>query len=224
MSSLESSKNLAGIGAILLMLSFIPAAGVIIGIIGVVLLLMGIKGLANYYQDNEIYKNALTGIIFYVIALISVAVALAGLAFGGIFGGLSAGLVGVGLAVAVFIGAVVIAFIFYVLAAIHLRRSFSALAQKSGEHMFETAGLILFIGAILTIILVGIALILFAWLLLTIAFFSIRTPLQNSAYTPPPVATSQPSQQPNAPVYCSGCGAPVNANSTYCSHCGKQIS
>ena len=33
----------------------------------------------------------------------------------------------------------IIVFIFYVLAALQLRKAFNELAQKTGEHMFETA-------------------------------------------------------------------------------------
>ena len=42
--SLEYSKTLAGEGAILLLLSLVPYAGWILGIIGVILLLRGNKG------------------------------------------------------------------------------------------------------------------------------------------------------------------------------------
>ena len=76
MSSLESNKNLAGIGAILLILSVVPYAGAVLGIIGVVLLLTAIKGFANYYQDNTMYQNAFTGLIYYIIAVIAAAIAI----------------------------------------------------------------------------------------------------------------------------------------------------
>jgi uncharacterized membrane protein len=44
MSSLESNKNLAGIGTILLIFSFIP----VVGIVGIILLLIGMKSLSAY--------------------------------------------------------------------------------------------------------------------------------------------------------------------------------
>ena len=222
MSSLESSKNLAGIGTILLMLSVIPVAGTIIGIIGVILLLIGIKGLSEYYKDNSIYRNALWGVIFFIVGLIAFAVVMSSLIWGGIFAGMAfmpgAGLGAGILALGLLVVSVVILFLFYLLAAMYFRRAFSTLAQKTGEHMFETAGLLLFVGAILTIILVGLALILVAWILATIAFFSIRTP-QTNTYAPP----SQAYTQPTATRYCPNCGAPVEPNATYCPHCGKQL-
>jgi len=77
--SLEYSKTLAGEGAILLLLSLVPYAGWILGIIGVVLLLRGMKELSNYYQDEKIYQDSLTGVKFYIIALIAAGVAIAAL-------------------------------------------------------------------------------------------------------------------------------------------------
>jgi uncharacterized membrane protein len=213
MSSLESSKNLAGIGAILLIFSFIPVAGLLLGIVGVILLLMGMKGLADYYQDHSIYQNALMGVIYLIIGIIATFVVLIGFIFGTLFGGI--------LAVGLLILAVIVLFVFYLLGAMSFRKAFSTLAQKSGEHMFETAGFILYIGAILTIILVGLALVLVAWILLAIAFFSMKVPSQQYAYTPSPsVATPAPTQ---ATRYCPNCGAPVAPNTAFCPHCGKQL-
>ena len=218
---MESSKTLAGIGSILLILSIIPFGGWVIGIIGVILLLMGIRGLANYYQDNEIYQNSLTGVVYYVVALVAAAVAIAALAIG------AASVIGIGFGFVVFILALIGAFIFYVLAATRLRTALSALGQKSGEHMFETAGLLLFIGAILTIVLVGLLLILIAWIFATIAFFSIKVPSQPYPYSPPPPpaqpAPSTPASATPATRYCPNCGAPVQPNAIYCPNCGKPL-
>ena len=81
MSSLESSKNLAGIGTILLILSFIP----VVGIVGIILLLIGMKGLSEYYKDDSIYRNAIWGVLFGIIGMIAVTVAILGLALGSVF-------------------------------------------------------------------------------------------------------------------------------------------
>ncbi len=222
MSSLESSKNLAGIGSLLLMLGFVPGAGWIIGIIGVVLLLMGVKGLASYYRDDNIYSNAVSGLIYYVIAIIAAAVALGGLTFGSMFGAFTTGnLIGMALGVLAFVVALIVAFVFFVLASARIRRSLTALGQKSGEHHFETAGSFFFIGAVTTIILVGFALLLVAWILVAIAFFSIKLP-QQPYYTPPPIAQQQPSTT-QATRYCPNCGAPVDQTATFCPNCGKQL-
>jgi uncharacterized membrane protein len=188
----ESAKTLAGEGSILLLLSIIPYAGWILGIIGVVLLLRALKELSYYYQDETIYQNSLTGVKFYIIALISAGVAIAALLIG--IGtatgfkyktvhftptpGFAAGLI-------VFLGGLLIAFIFYLLATSHLRRTFDTLAQQSGEESFSTAGTLLRWGAILSIILVGFILLLVAWIFATIGFFTMKS-RQYQQYTPQP--------------------------------------
>jgi uncharacterized membrane protein len=216
-SAWESSKNLAGIGAILLFLSFIP----VVGIIGIILLLVGMKGLADYYKEPAIYQDALWGLIFGIIGIVAVTV----LFFGGLFGSIFAGFaLGAGFflgGLLFFVLVLVVAFIFYVLMATYFKRAFSSLAQKSGEHMFETAGLLLLIGAVLTIVLVGVFLILVAWILLTVAFFSMSLPSQPGANAQAPSPPKAPLQQ--ATRFCPNCSGPVDANATYCPHCGKQL-
>ncbi len=203
----EYSKTLAGEGAILLLLSLVPYVGWVLGIVGVILLLRGMKELSYYYQDEEIYKNSLTGVKFYIVAIIAAAVAIAaivvgiGSATGFTFASDFTFTVGFGIGLVAFLSGLVVAFVFYILAALHLRKTFDTLAQKTGETSFNTASTLLFIGAILTIIGVGLILILVAWIFVTLGFFSMRpkdyqpyTPQTNGyGYTPPPAA--QPTQQ-----------------------------
>jgi uncharacterized membrane protein len=217
---------MAGVGSILLILSIVPYAGAVLGIIGAILLLVGLKGLATYYKDNQIYDNALMGVIFLIIGLVVVAVAV----FGAII--LFISVVGVVGGVVILVIGLIVAFVFYVLAATRLRETFNTLALKSGEQSFSTAGTLLWWGAILTIIFVGVILIFIAWIFATIAFFSMKLqPQQPYGYTPPstpPVA--QPTQAAptqaaptQAARYCSYCGAPVASDATFCPHCGKQL-
>ncbi len=199
--SLEYSKTLAGEGAILLLLSLVPYAGWILGIIGVILLLRGIKELSNYYQDEEIYKNTLTGVKFYIIALVAAGVAITALTVGiGSATGFtfSTGFVptvGFGVGLAAFLAGLTAAFVFYILASSHLRRTFNTLAQKSGEASFTTAGNLLWWGSILSILLVGLILIFIGWIFATIGFFAMKTQQQQS-YNPQQYAYSPPSTQP----------------------------
>jgi uncharacterized membrane protein len=74
-------------------------------------------------------------------------------------------------------------FVFAIVTAIFLRRSLKSLASKDGVYMFGTAGLMILIGAVLTIVLVGFILLWVAMILVAVAFFSIRT--QNMKQTPP---------------------------------------
>ncbi|MGA2683161.1 MAG: DUF996 domain-containing protein [Candidatus Bathyarchaeia archaeon] len=196
----EYSKTLAGEGSILLLLSLVPYAGWILGIIGVILFLRGMKELANYYQDKEIYQNSLTGVKYYIVAIVAAAVAIAAItigvasATGFTFKASFVPTLAFGVGLVAFIVGLVVAFVFYILATSHLRKTFNTLAQKSGEASFTTAGNLLWWGALLTIVLVGLILIFIAWIFATVAFFSMK-PQQQQPYNPQQNAYTAPSTQ-----------------------------
>ncbi|MCW4000312.1 MAG: DUF996 domain-containing protein [Candidatus Bathyarchaeota archaeon] len=221
-SNVETSKLLAAIGALLLFLSFVP----VVGIVGLILLLIGMKGLSEYYHDDGIYRHAFKGLIFGIIGVIAVSVMA--FSIGGAFTAFSysfyslAAVLG---AIALFAVAVIVAFIFYVLMAMNFRRAFNALAERSGEGKFKTAGTLLFWGAILTIIFgIGLILVWIAWIFAALAFFSMnlgqaRQPSQYAAPPPPPPAPS--SAQSGG--FCPNCGAPIQPGTTFCPNCGKPL-
>ena len=96
-----------------------------------------------------------------------------------------------------------------------------ARAVKSAEKMFETAGLILLIGA--AIPLIGEILKFVAWILAAVGFFSIRMPTQV-----PPVPPVPPVAPPAVPAaqerrFCQYCGAENNFDASFCQKCGKKI-
>jgi len=85
----------------------------------------------------------------------------------------------------VLIGAVIL-FVFAVIAAIFYKKSLDSLAKKTNVGLFGTTGLMLLIGAVLTIIAIGLILIWVAGILLTIAFFSIKAEPVQPLQPPPP--------------------------------------
>jgi uncharacterized membrane protein len=204
---LTTSKNLGGVGAILMIVAPLimfaaPIAG-LLGLIGFILVLIALKGFGDYYNEIGIFNNALYGFIVGIVGgVVSVAVvfftvltsltdfldtlypdwngdwtALSGLTpdpsnlsldnLMTLLGGLFAALI--------------------ILTAWLYRKSLNSLSVKSGVGMFGTAGLLLLIGAVLTIIIVGFVLIWIALILLAVAFFSIRTTAE-----PPPEAPAPP--------------------------------
>jgi uncharacterized membrane protein len=199
----EYAKTLAGEGSILVLLSLIPYAGWILGIVGIVLLMRGLKELSYYYQDEKIYQDSLTGVKYYIVAIIAGAVAIAaitlgiGSATGFTFKPNFAPTAALGIGIAAFIGGIVIAFIFYILATTHLRKTFNNLAQKSGEASFTTAASLLWWGAIFTIIVIGLLLIFIGWIFATIGFFTMKS-RQYQQYAAQNNATAPPSTQPVA--------------------------
>ena len=180
---------MGGIGSIFLVLP-IP----FLSIVGIILVLVGMRTLSSAYNDESIWKNTLYAVIFGIIGIIASGLTLASLFFGGIFAGVELGFEA-GLGAFGFIAGIlvflVVAFIFYLLEAIYIRRAFDTLSAKSGVGLFKTGGLLLLIGAILTIVLVGLFLIFIAWILILVAFFQIPTTSQPQQYqmSPPPPPT-----------------------------------
>ncbi len=218
--TLETSKTLGGIGAILLFIGVIPFIQYIwiLGLVGIVLVLAALHGLESFYSSKGIFSNAIYGIITGVVGvIIAVIVAVASLIanIGNIkdfistvypgwngdwstLSGLSPTTANVnpsdliplisGLIIA-FVAVFVVIWVFGIIATFFIRRSLTQVKDKTNVGLFGTAGIILFIGAIL-IIAVGFGFLLMwiAILLLAIAFFTIKTPTQSmsSAMPPPP--------------------------------------
>jgi uncharacterized membrane protein len=200
--TLESSKTLGGIGALLVVIGFLGFFGVayagILSLVGAIITLIALKGMADNYNEMGIFNNALYGIIIIIIGVVA-AVAVAVIAIFSAISGLdwtnAAALQAyfmdfnnIYALIGPIVAALVVLFIFMVVAAVFFRKSLTTLAMKSGEKMFDTAGLLWLIGAVLTIIAVGIILIWIAWILIAVGFFSIKTTAAQ------PVAQPQPPQ------------------------------
>lgn len=193
-------------------LPFLGAYTSIIALIGLILVLIALNGLANYYNERGIFNYALYGILTGIVGGV-IAVAIV---FVAAFGFLTA--IGIDLAnitdptafsqidwtglvtlgslwsfLAALVLAVVVLFVFMVVSAFLVRRSLGLASAKTGVGMFGTAGLLLLIGAVLTIIVIGLLLIWIAAILLIVAFFRIRA--QPSAATSPPPTPPTPPQQ-----------------------------
>jgi uncharacterized membrane protein len=203
--TLESSKNLGGIGALLMFIGILPYVSFygLVSLVGLILVLVAMYGLANYYRESGIFNNALYGVITAIVG----AVAFIAILFIAALGLLSelglnfantadwAAIIstydwtGVGFNIlmnfaAVLIASLVVLFVFVVITAILLRKSLGLLSAKSGVGMFGTTGTVILVGAILTIIAIGLLLVWIALLLLAVAFFSIKP--QQAPLPPPP--------------------------------------
>lgn len=197
---LQSAKNLGGIGALLLVIAGIGLLGTsymgLLGIIGIILVLVALNGMAENYKEPGIFRN---GVYFIVAAIVGIAVFIGALIASLIYflsnlpdwmqtyvqnrdwQGLAnalpnhtSDLGSLWTVIASAIIAFVVLFVMLIVAMIFLRRSLGLLSSKSKVGLFGTAGLLMLIGAALTIIIIGFVLIWVGWILLTIAFFSIR--------------------------------------------------
>jgi uncharacterized membrane protein len=207
----ETSKNLGGVGAILLFIGFIiPVAtgsfGLLLSLVGLILVLVGLKGLADYYNDAGIFNNFLygtiTGVAGVVVAVLAVIFAVFTMLSDFIYGifptwngdwttlpSLTPDIsMVVPSDIVPFLTAMlivlVILFFTAIIVAIFMRKSLNVLSSKTGVGLFGTTGLLLLIGAVLTIVVVGLLLIWIAMLILAIAFFSMRPQPAMSAEAP----------------------------------------
>ena len=206
----ETSKTLGGVGAILMFIGFIlPAAtggfGTLLSLVGLILVLVALKGLADYYNEAGIFNNFLYGTIAGVAGVVVAIIAFVYVVFTSltdflytIFPGWNGDLASLsGLTpdisaidptailpfVAAFLVILVILFFTAIIVAIFMRKSLSTLSAKSNVGLFGTTGLLLLVGAVLTIIFIGFILIWIAMLILAIAFFTMRQQQTQPAMT-----------------------------------------
>jgi uncharacterized membrane protein len=206
--TLESSKNLGGIGAILMFIGVLPYINFygIIPIVGLILVLIAMKGFADYYKEAGIFNNTLYGLIIAIVGgvvsvaavIITVLTSLTDFLYAifpdwnGDWAALSGltpnpsnlSLNNIMPLLAGIFAVFIILWVFAIIATFFIRRSLGTLSAKSGVGLFSTAGLLLLIGAVLIILFgIGLILIWISALLIAIAFFRI-SPQQ--AQPPPP--------------------------------------
>ncbi|HIQ29158.1 MAG TPA: DUF996 domain-containing protein [Candidatus Caldiarchaeum subterraneum] len=187
MGRLDDAKLLGGIGSILIILSLIPYAGVVIGIVGLVLVLIAVKYISDYLKDRSIFNNMLISVILSIVgtAVISYLLLLwfimgSLLGFGSVIQGAAASDFFTSTLIAILLGIVVI-WIFLLVSALFIRRSYGAIANKLGISLFNTVSLLYIIGAALTIVLIGFIIVFVAVILQAVAFFSIEEPRLDEA-------------------------------------------
>jgi len=180
--ALSQAKTYGGIGAILALIGgAIPKLGSVLSIVGIVLILLAVKEIADEAGDETIFKNYLISFILQVgafVALIIAIVAVLGtsiIAMGGLrafehemqdFGAIMA-----------IIGSILVGFIiFWILFSLgsyYLKKSYELIAEYTDVDLFKTTGLLYFIGALTLIILIGLLIILVARILEIVAYFSL---------------------------------------------------
>jgi uncharacterized membrane protein len=200
--TLNSSKILGGIGAILILIGGLPYISQfgIIEFIGAILVLVALYGFARVYKESGIFDNALYGIIAGIVGVvlavvIGIAVVLPNItdfllkvfpSWNGDWQTLSSlsGMIpntsniGFGDIIPFIVAAILVfatLWIFAIIATFFVRRSLKQLAARTNVGLFSTAGTLLLIGAVLVIVGLGILLMWIAVLILAIAFFRIRT-------------------------------------------------
>jgi len=228
MGTMSQAKTYGGVGSILVLLAFIPTVGWILSIVGFILTLLAIKYISDNLHDNTIFNNMIIAVALSIIAFIVVGVIVAASFFSFIGFGNTVTTTTPGLFsfIAGLIVGLAIGWILLVISSYFLRKTYNTISVRLNIGMFRTAALIYFIGAILTIIFIGLLLILIAQILFIIAFFSITDTVMPSGPGMPPPAPGSPSMatQPGVPMggtkFCVKCGASLAQDASFCPNCG----
>jgi uncharacterized membrane protein len=186
-SSLSNAKTLGGIGSILVLLTAAPSIGWVLGIAGFVMILVAVKYISDDLNEKGIFNNMISAVVSAVAGILVASLVVATTVFSAFANGYftsnftpsasvtTAQWITFGTAIGLGLFA---AWIFFLVSAIFLRRSYNAIGTKLNANMFGTAGLLYLIGAATAIIGVGFLLLLVAEVLTAVAFFSLpeRTP------------------------------------------------
>lgn len=200
MGNLSNAKILGGIGALLSLIGWLLSTsfGFVVGIIGLIMMFIAVKYIADETKDKSIFDNYLYFFICSFIAIVATAAIMIYSVFTTIdifniqefqelaqnitdfasfwetFGSLITGCA----------LALVIGWILLIIGTLFLRKSFNSIAEHTKVELFRTTGLVYFIGALTLIILIGFLIILIAKIMEIIAFFSIPDNLPKAAETP----------------------------------------
>jgi len=187
MSKLSEAKILGGVGAILMIIGgSITGLGAILGL---VLVFIAVKYIANESKDDSIFENYLMHFIFTIIAIVTVAAiffaSIGGLTFFSALEDLNpteptavweffqpyimwwviGGLIG---------------WIFLIISAMYLRKSYNSIAKHTDVGLFKTTGTVYFIGAVTAIVLIGFLILIAAKIMEIIAYLKIPDALPSS--------------------------------------------
>jgi len=231
MADFKENKSLASIGSILLCIPMVD-------VVGLILLLISSKHLAEHYKDVNIFRNFLSGgisgIIGSSVSLISLFLTLTGV-----------------LDIAILL--LMMAVAFSLMSVLYYRKALNALAGYSGVNLFRTAGTLLLVGAIMSIIFIGVIFTVVGLIFLAFAFSSIKeapqtvsSPSFSSILTTQPIAAATTENSisstlhsctPPATVqltptisnsdikiaFCPKCGTHVFPEAVFCVSCGKHL-
>jgi uncharacterized membrane protein len=181
-SSLSNAKTLGGIGSILALLTVAPTVGWVIGIVGFVMILVAVKYISVDLNEKSIFSNMITAVVLTIagilVASLVVATTMISAFANGYFNNNFTPSASVTTAQWIAFGTVIGlgllgAWLFFLVSAVFLRRSYNTIGSKLNVHMFGTAGLLYLIGAATAVIGVGFLLLFVAEILTAVAFFSL---------------------------------------------------
>ena len=224
MAELSNAKVFGGIGAILMLVgAFIPNAGPIVSIVGLVLVFIAVKTISELTKDNEIFRNYLMNFIFSIISIVAIFVIML-VAFGTV-GGFSwitsletaeitdfeSFWTYFGSIIGACVLALIVGWILSVIAAIYLRKSYNSIAEHTKVNLFKTTGTVYFIGAITTIVVIGFLILFIARIIEIIAYFSLPDKLPTG------------DKKEKSERKCPNCDRIIPEDAVSCPYCSKKL-
>jgi uncharacterized membrane protein len=224
MSDLGNAKIFGGVGALLLLIgTFIPYAGPIISIIGLIFVFIAVKSISELVKDRDIFNNYLYHFLMNIISIVAIFVIVL-IGFGAI-GGFSwitaletaeitdfesfwtyfGDMMGACLL------ALIVGWILGIIAAIYLRRSYNSIAKHTKVGLFRTTGTVYFVGAITTIIIIGFLILFIARIIEIIAYFSL------------PDKIPEGKKKEKSERRCPECDRVIPEDAMTCPYCSKKF-
>ncbi|MDG6914888.1 MAG: DUF996 domain-containing protein [Nitrososphaerota archaeon] len=212
MATLSQAKTIGGVGSILIFIPFVS-------LVGYILLVVAVKEISDDLQDRSIFNNIVVAAVTGIVAALSLA--------GGVLLGLlsphftvgAAGLAGIGIGL-------FLAWIFFIVSAVFLRRAYDSMGTRLGVGTFKTAATLYLVGAVLTIVLVGTLVLFVAEIVQAVAYFSIpgQTPASGASApaSAPTVATPARPAEGESSKFCTSCGTRISPTATFCYKCGAK--
>jgi uncharacterized membrane protein len=199
MSSVNEARTIGGIGAILVVLSFVPAIGALFGLVGFIMILVAVKYLADGLNERKIFTNIMVAVILAIAGIAVGSIVVLGTVLSafanGYFGtaypytpsasvttaqwitfGTSIGLGLLG------------AWVFLLVSAVYLRRSYKLIGSMLQVGMFGTAGTLYLVGAATAVVGIGFLILPVAQILTAVAFWSIPPQAKKEKVEAPIVA------------------------------------
>ncbi|HON82839.1 MAG TPA: DUF996 domain-containing protein [Caldisericia bacterium] len=200
---LKQAKILGGLGAIFILCFVIPVIGWILSIVGFILTAIAIKEISDKVKDKPIFTNYLISIILYFVSGVTAIIGSIIFFFSAVVNNIDKFknfnnwngfndfgirdfnffrgspeirdfLTTIGSKIWILILILAIAWVIFVIAGYFTKSSFDRLVEKIKIDNFKTAGLLIFIGSILTILFgVGFIIILVGVIFEIISFFSL---------------------------------------------------
>lgn len=247
MEKLSNAKILGGIGSVLLLIGFILSLitgilGLIAGIIGLILVLMAVKNISEIFRDESVFKNYLIHFLLVIGAFLVIVIIIIATIGMSLFSTSELEEISSELESAenledldeeqtedlmaelmTILGACCIAFIIgliiAIISALFLKKSFDGIAKLTKVNLFKTTGIVFLIGVITSFLLFGGIIILIAYILQIVAFFSLPDDLPATELKSGSYGTGIKSELQRR---CTNCGRIIPKDSKFCPYCGKK--